>query len=219
MTRARLTTTFAALAALLVAFAGVPGLALADGHSPVDAMLEDEEDDSMLPSAAADVAKRVAGVVNTAEYSIESTLSDESDVTTASEQAKLTRQAFNERSGWVSCYNEQGYPTATSWEVIALHYEGESSTATDYLVQSYDSDGNLASAEIRDTYDGEVDAEQTFSGPLVHSYDEDTRETHELVTHVHSEYVENCSDITEDSAFLGELAKDYAGHTSGDLSP
>jgi len=217
MTRMKLPAIAAAFALIAAFIGGVGVVDAASDTSPVDEMLGDEEGDSMLPSVSS-LAQKGAAMVNQAGYTVDKMFADEKP-TAAKKQAQLTREAFNNRSGWVDYYNSQDYPTDTSWKAIAIHYEGESSSETDYLVLTYDDSGNISSATMKDTYDGEADAEQTVSGPLVHSYDEDTREAHELVKHVHSEYVQSGDDITEDKTFLGGLATDYAGHTSGDLSP
>ncbi len=216
MIRQRIPAIAAAFALLAAFFGGVGVVDAASDTSPVDEMLGDEEDDSMLPSVSS-LAQKGAAMVNQAGYTVDKMFADEKP-TAAEKQAQLTREAFNNRSGWVDYYNAQDYPTDSSWNAIAIHYDGESSSETDYLVLTYDDSGNISSATMQDTYSGEADAEQTVSGPLVHSYD-DTREAHELVKHVHSEYVQSGDDITADKSFLAGLGSDYAGYTSGDLSP
>jgi hypothetical protein len=215
MNRTRI-SAITALAALLVALVGVPGLAVADGHSPVDAMLEDDEDSSITDRAKALGAKAM-GHAQALKYDAESTLSDE-EATPASEQAQLVRDEFNANSSeWVEWYNQQDYPADADWQVIALTYEGEDSSETDYLVLDYDSSADeYASAEIVDEYDGEADLEQSVSGPFVHSYD-DTAEAYELVSEVYDGYVTTGEDVTADDSYLRSLATDYLGHTEGDL--
>ncbi|WP_157744267.1 hypothetical protein [Halopenitus persicus] len=209
-----------ALAALLVALVGVPGLAVADGQSPVDAMLEDDEDTSTIESVS-DRAKALGtAVVSHAQaikYDVDSMLAGE-EATPAGDQAQLVRDEFNANSSeWVSWYNQQDYPADADWQVIALTYEGEDSSETDYLVLNYDSSADeYTSAEIVDEYDGETDLEQSVSGPFVHSYD-DTAEAHELVSEVYDGYVTTGEDVTADDSYLRDLATDYLGHTEGDL--
>ena len=215
-------TLVAVFAAVLFGSVAAPGIVVADGdESPVDSMLDDDEDDSI---GMVDTAQTAANtVINTVQYNIQeavSSLSDD-DATTAEELAQLTKDSINEPSAdYVDWYNEQDLPADGDNEVVELTFEeeeivGTGDIATIYVVADVQ-DGDVQSLEAVEEYDGEKDYQATFSGPLVNSHS-DTMEAHELVEEFHSEYVEPGDDPEIDDEFVQDLISEYAGHVDTDL--